>query len=96
MAFHYLLDYDLLDKMMYSILQSPTDLSYQYLEAIEDTYKTNINWKKYDDFFKNSPYLLDVDLGEHTFVDLEKQYDSFSWDNWNLLDFETYCRRIEL
>ena len=75
MAFHYLLDYDLLDKMMYSILQSPTDLSYQYLEAIEDTYKTNINWKKYDDFFKNSPYLLDVDLGEHTFIDLEKQYE---------------------
>ena len=28
--------------------------------------------------------------------DLEKRYDTFNWDNWNLLDFETYCRWIEL
>ena len=76
MTFHYLLDYGLLDKMMYSILQSPTDLSYQYLESMEQTYDTGIDWEKYDDFFKNSPYLLDVDLGEHNFVDLEKQYET--------------------
>ena len=52
MTFHYLLDYGLLDKMMYSILQSPTDLSYQYLESMEQTYDTTFDWEKYDDFFK--------------------------------------------
>ena len=27
---------------------------------------------------------------------LEKQYDSFNWDNWHLLDFETYCKWMGL
>lgn len=47
-------------------------------------------------FAKTFPIYIVDDWKDLNVNDLEKQYDSFSWDNWNLLDFETYCRRIEL
>ncbi len=74
MSFHFLLDYGILDKIMYSILQSPTELSYDYLDSIESKFNTKIDWRKYDSFFQKSPYFLDVELGKHEFVDLKNQY----------------------
>ena len=47
-------------------------------------------------FAKTFPIYIVDDWKDLDVKDLEKQYDSFSWDNWNLLDFETYCRWIEL
>ena len=47
-------------------------------------------------FAKTFPIYIVDDWKDLNVNDLEKQYDSFSWDNWNLLDFETYCRWIEL
>ena len=60
---------------MYSILQSPTELSYDYLDSIESKFDTKIDWRKYDSFFQKS-YFLDVQLGKHEFVDLKNQYQS--------------------
>ena len=47
-------------------------------------------------FAKTFPIYIVDDWKDLNVNDLEKQYDSFSWDNWNLLDFETYCKWIEL
>ena len=49
-----------------------------------------------EEFAKTFPIYIVDDWKDLDVKDLEKQYDSFNWDNWNLLDFETYCRWIEL
>ena len=45
---------------------------------------------------KTFPIYIVDDWKDLNVKDLEKQYDSFSWDNWNQLDFETYCRKVGL
>jgi len=47
-------------------------------------------------FAKTFPIYIVDDWKDLDVKDLEKRYDTFNWDNWNLLDFETYCRWIEL
>ena len=47
-------------------------------------------------FAKTFPIYIVDDWKDLDVKDLEKQYDTFNWDNWNLLDFETYCKWIEL
>ncbi len=74
MSFHYLLDYKILDKILYSMLERPTDITYDYISGYESQFNSGVDWRKHEDFFKDAPFLLDIDLGENTFIDLEKQY----------------------
>tara|TARA_X000001382_G_scaffold129665_1_gene122254 strand:- start:263 stop:1294 length:1032 start_codon:yes stop_codon:yes gene_type:complete len=76
MSFHYLLDYGILDKTLYSMLESPTNVTYSTLSGYDSQFNSGVNWKKHQDFFERAPFLLDVDLGEHNFVDLNDIYDS--------------------
>ena len=84
MSYHYLLDYGILDKIMYSILEPLDKLKYDYLNSVESIHKTNIDWKKYDTFFKGAPYLLDVELGDYSFVDLDGSYNSIPANSLDL------------
>ena len=49
-----------------------------------------------EEFAKTFPIYIVDDWKDLDVKDLEKQYDSFSWDNWYQLDFETYCRKVGL
>ena len=84
MSFHYLLDYNILDKILYSILEPLDNLKYDFFDWIDSIHETDTDWRKYDSFFKKSPYLLDVDLGEHYFVDLNQQYKTVPQNSLDL------------
>ena len=47
-------------------------------------------------FAKTFPIYIVDDWKEFDIDDVWNSYDSFDWDNWYQLDFETYCREIEL
>ena len=47
-------------------------------------------------FAKTFPIYIVDDWKEFDIDDVWKSYDSFSWDNWDKLDFKTYCMEIEL
>jgi len=47
-------------------------------------------------FAKTFPIYIIDDWKDLDVKDLEKQYDTFNWDNWYQLDFETYCRKVGL
>ena len=49
-----------------------------------------------EEFAKIFPIYIIDDWGELDINKIIKSYDSFNWDNWYLLDFETYCMRIGL
>jgi hypothetical protein len=49
-----------------------------------------------EEFAKTFPIYIIDDWKDLSINDLKKQYDTFSWDNWNQLDFETYCRKVGL
>lgn len=49
-----------------------------------------------EEFAKTFPIYIVDDWKDLDVKDLEKQYDSFSWDNWYQLDFETYCKQVGL
>tara|TARA_B100000287_G_scaffold220817_1_gene208282 strand:- start:173 stop:1207 length:1035 start_codon:yes stop_codon:yes gene_type:complete len=70
MSFHYLLEYGIIDKLLYSLLEKPTEQTYSDLDNYESHFKSGIDWRKYDNFFQQAPFLLDVNVEEHNFVDL--------------------------
>ena len=45
---------------------------------------------------KTFPIYIVDDWKEFDIDDVWKSYDSFDWDNWDKLDFKTYCMEIEL
>lgn len=47
-------------------------------------------------FAKTFPIYIVDDWKEFDIDDVWKSYDSFDWDNWDKLDFKTYCMEIEL
>ena len=47
-------------------------------------------------FAKTFPIYIVDDWKEFDIDDVWKSYDSFNWDNWDKLDFKTYCMEIEL
>ena len=49
-----------------------------------------------EEFAKTFPIYIVDDWKYLNVKDLEKQYDTFNWDNWHQLDFETYCRKVGL
>ena len=49
-----------------------------------------------EEFAKTFPIYIVDDWKEFDIDDVWSSYDSFNCDNWYLLDFETYCREIEL
>ena len=49
-----------------------------------------------EEFAKTFPIYIIDDWKDLNVKDLEKQYDTFNWDNWYQLDFETYCRKVGL
>ena len=49
-----------------------------------------------EEFAKTFPIYIVDDWKEFDIDDVWNSYDSFDWDNWYQLDFETYCREIEL
>jgi hypothetical protein len=49
-----------------------------------------------EEFAKTFPIYIVDDWKDLNFKDLEKQYDTFNWDNWYQLDFETYRRKVGL
>jgi hypothetical protein len=49
-----------------------------------------------EEFAKTFPIYIVDDWKDLNVKDLEKQYDTFNWDNWYQLDFETYCRKVGL
>ena len=49
-----------------------------------------------EEFAKIFPIYIVDDWKEFDIDDVWNSYDSFDWDNWYQLDFETYCREIEL
>lgn len=49
-----------------------------------------------EEFAKTFPIYIVDDWKNLSVKDLEKQYNTFNWDNWYQLDFETYCRKVGL
>ena len=49
-----------------------------------------------EEFAKTFPIYIVDDWKDLNVKDLEKQYDTFNWNNWYQLDFETYCRKVGL
>ena len=49
-----------------------------------------------EEFAKTFPIYIVDDWKEFDIDDVWKSYDSFNWDNWDKLDFETYCRNLEI
>ena len=49
-----------------------------------------------EEFAKTFPIYIVDDWKDFDIDDVWNSYDSFNWDNWYQLDFETYCREIEL
>ena len=49
-----------------------------------------------EEFAKTFPIYIVDDWKKFDIDDVWSSYDSFNWDNWYLLDFETYCREVEL
>jgi len=49
-----------------------------------------------EEFAKTFPIYIIDDWKDLDVKDLEKQYDTFNWDNWYQLDFETYCKKVGL
>ena len=49
-----------------------------------------------EEFAKIFPIYIIDDWSELDINKIIKSYDSFNWDNWYLLDFQTYCMRIGL
>ncbi len=49
-----------------------------------------------EEFAKTFPIYIVDDWKDLDVKDLEKQYDSFNWDNWYQLDFKAYCRKVGL
>ena len=49
-----------------------------------------------EEFAKVFPIYIIDDWSELDTNKIIKSYDSFNWDNWYLLDFETYCMRLGL
>ena len=49
-----------------------------------------------EEFAKTFPIYIVDDWKDLSVKDLEKQYNTFNWDNWYQLDFETYCRKVGL
>ena len=49
-----------------------------------------------EEFSKTFPIYIVDDWKDLDVKDLEKQYDTFNWDNWYQLDFETYCMKVGL
>tara|TARA_B100000287_G_scaffold103095_1_gene95327 strand:+ start:143 stop:988 length:846 start_codon:yes stop_codon:yes gene_type:complete len=49
-----------------------------------------------EEFAKTFPIYIVDDWKKFDIDDVWSSYDSFNWDNWYQLDFETYCREIEL
>ena len=49
-----------------------------------------------EEFAKIFPIYIVDDWKDFDIDDVWNSYDSFNWDNWYKLDFETYCREIEL
>ena len=49
-----------------------------------------------EEFAKTFPIYIVDDWKEFDIDDVWKSYDSFNWDNWDKLDFKTYCMEIEL
>ena len=49
-----------------------------------------------EEFAKTFPIYIVDDWKDFDIDDVWNSYDSFNWDNWYKLDFETYCREIEL
>lgn len=49
-----------------------------------------------EEFAKIFPIYIVDDWKEFDIDDVWKSYDSFDWDNWDKLDFKTYCMEIEL
>jgi len=49
-----------------------------------------------EEFAKTFPIYIVDDWKEFNIDDVWKSYDSFNWDNWDKLDFETYCRNLEI
>ena len=47
-------------------------------------------------FAKTFPIYIVDDWKEFDIDDVWKSYDSFNWDNWDKLDFKTYCMEVEL
>ena len=49
-----------------------------------------------EEFAKTFPIYIVDDWKDFDIDDVWKSYDSFNWDNWDKLDFETYCRNLEI
>ena len=49
-----------------------------------------------EEFAKTFPIYIVDDWKKFDIDDVWSSYDSFNWDNWYKLDFETYCREIGL
>ena len=49
-----------------------------------------------EEFAETFPIYIVDDWKDFDIDDVWSSYDSFNWDNWYLLDFETYCREVEL
>ena len=49
-----------------------------------------------EEFAKIFPIYIVDDWKDFDIDDVWNSYDSFNWDNWYKLDFETYCREIGL
>ena len=49
-----------------------------------------------EEFAKIFPIYIVDDWKEFDIDDVWNSYDSFDWDNWYQLDFETYCRNLEI
>ena len=47
-----------------------------------------------EEFAKIFPIYIVDDWKDFDIDDVWNSYDSFNWDNWYLLDFETYCMRL--
>ena len=47
-----------------------------------------------EEFAKTFPIYIVDDWKDFDIDDVWNSYDSFNWDNWYLLDFETYCMRL--
>ena len=49
-----------------------------------------------EEFAKIFPIYIVDDWEELDLSDLEDKYDTFNWKNYNLLDFDNYCKHIGL
>jgi len=47
-------------------------------------------------FAKTFPIYIIDDWKDLDVKDLEKQYDTFNWDNWYQLDFDEFCKEVGL